>query len=180
MAAATPAVSSPARKTTLAPTRISSGPRCWVRRLTSRSTAGESPIASVIRARSPTSAASPMSRLCISRARNTAIVPSSTPIARVPMASHRGSPVRWTVITAPRATARPISAPASSRRTTGSSGCLERSTNRDHEALPRTRLASRIAVRMERDSRTRPRTRIPTAQPTFSSMCGCRSFSMPW
>ena len=77
-----------------APTSSSSGPRYWVRRvdqpvdvvgLLERRRGSPDPRRSV--------APSPISRLCISTIRITAITPSSTPMATVPMPSHTGSPV---------------------------------------------------------------------------------------
>ena len=70
---------------------------------------------------------------------------------------------------AARAITIPNSAPASSRSTTGISGCLERITNLDQEAPPLIVLASTIAVRKEKDSMNMPKIRIPIAQLAFSS-----------
>jgi hypothetical protein len=98
-------------------------------------------------------------------------------MARVPKASHTGSPVTAASPTPARAKSRPISAAVSSSSTTASSGFLVVRMN-DHQLWsPRSGSASRTAVRRDSPSRTRATTRMATAIPTDSSSWGWRSFS---
>ena len=74
---------------------------------------------------------------------------------------------------------RPISAPESSRSTTGSSGAFERRMNPSHELLPRSGRASCTAVRNENPSKIMAPTRMPTAHQSDSGSWGWRSLEMP-
>ena len=119
----------------------------WIRRRTPSADSS----AEVIRSTSSSVAASPISRPFISIARKMAITISSTPMLIEPTASHRGSSVKWASSTPPSARNRPISAPMSSSRTTGSSGCLDRRSHVHHEVseLPLLWAHSLIALRNE-------------------------------
>ena len=97
----------------------------------------------------------------------------------VPMASHMASSVRIVRLMAMRAMTRPVSAPKSSRRTTGSSGCLARRMNCHHERSPLRGRDSMTAVRNDQPSRTMAITRMAMATDGDSSSWGWRSFSMP-
>ena len=88
-----------------------------------------------------------MSRLCISIIRMTAMTPSSTPIATVPMPSHTGSPVSIVSPTPASASTRPINAPVSSSSTTGSSGLRDVRMKRHQLTDPLSGRDSTIAVR---------------------------------
>ena len=75
---------------------------------------------------------------------------------------------------------RPINAPESSSRTTGSSGFFVWRMKLHQLALfGFSRLASWRAVRNESASSTTDTSRITIATPKYSSSCGWRSFSMP-
>ena len=75
------------------------------------------------------------------------MTPSSTPMATVPTPSHTGSPVSIVSPTPASANTRPISAPESSSRTTGSSGLRELRMNRHQLPEPFSGRDSTIAVR---------------------------------
>jgi hypothetical protein len=94
-------------------------------------------------------APSPSSRLFVSMARMTAMTTSSRPIPAVPTPSQTPLPVISVSVTPKSAKTRPISAPASSSSTTGSSGAFARRTYVTHEVLPRVWFDSTIAVRKE-------------------------------
>lgn len=70
-----------------------------------------------------------------------------------------------------------MSAPKSSRRTTGSSGALARRMNWDQECVPRSSFDSLMAVRNEKPSAMIAKSRTPTGQYQCSSSCGCLIFS---
>ncbi len=92
-------------------------------------------------------APSPISRLCISTIRMTAITPSSAPIIIVPIPSQIASPVSMVKPTPSSAKTRPISAPVSSSSTTGSSGLRDRRMNCHQLLPPLSGRDSTIAVR---------------------------------
>jgi hypothetical protein len=100
-------------------------------------------------------------------------------MATLPAASQRGSPVQAARATPASAITRPSSAPRSSSSTTGSSGFLEVRTNVIHELRPLSGRDATTAVRNENSSRTMATSRMPTAQDTFATSWGWRSFSTP-
>ncbi len=105
---------------------------------------------------------------------------SKAPIARLPIASYAVSPViSAAVIATERDGQSPMSAAKSSSRTIGSSGVFAVRMNRHQPTLPFTWRVERTAVRNENSSSTIAPSRMPIAQPTDSSSCGFRSFSMP-
>ena len=117
----------------------------------SRRTSGAPSSALTIRSRSRSDADSPISRPFISMASTMAMTTSSTPMAIEPTASQRGSSVKWARSTPVRAKNRPISAPMSSSRTTGSSGCLERCSHRHHDVSAPLHVAGLPVRRAQRE-----------------------------
>jgi hypothetical protein len=105
------------------------------------------------------------------------MTPSSSPIATLPTASKRDSLVTTARLTPTSAQPSPSSAPASSSRTTGSSGLLERRMNAHHDCPARTLSASWMAVRSDQLSSAIATSRAPNAQAGDSIACGWRSFS---
>ena len=160
-----------------AATRISSGPRCTVLMWIMRSLSPSS-IAARIFAKSSGEAASPKIRDFISTARNTAIKTNRIPIARVPNASHRPLPVNRVRPTPKSAKIRPSSAPASSSRSTGSSGFFEVRKKRIQLCLPFSSRDSFTATRNELPSSRIEPTRTATGTHCHSVIpCGSCSFS---
>ena len=174
IASATSAAVSRRPTAIFAATSSSSGPTCRVRRWMTRSMSGSSARAVRISASSSGSAPSPTSMLDTSKDRKTAITTSSTPIAIEPRPSQRPSPVTTAIVTPKRAKARPIRAPVSSSRTTGSSGWRASRTNCDSGLEPRDFFDSRKAVRSENDSSTMATNSTPKAH------CGWLSSSGNW
>lgn len=70
-----------------------------------------------------------------------------------------------------------MSAPKSSRRTTGSSGAFARRMNSVQDSAPRVWLDSLMAVRKEKPSAMIAKIRTPTGQYQASISCGCLIFS---
>jgi hypothetical protein len=108
-----------------------------------------------------------------------AMTPRSTPIVTVPTPSHIGSSVTSVMVMALSAITRPVSAPRSSSRTTGSSGVFARRTNCGQELRPLTARDSTIAVRNEKHSRTIATPRITMATVADSIGSGCWSLCTP-
>ncbi|SKV42150.1 Uncharacterised protein [Mycobacteroides abscessus subsp. abscessus] len=75
------------------------------------------------------------------------MMPSSTPMATVPIPSHTGSPVTTVMPTPNNAKASPNNAPVSSSSTTGNSGLREFRMNCHQLAPPFSGLDSTNAVR---------------------------------
>ena len=102
---------------------------------------------------------------------------SRVPMHRVPMPSQTPLSVASAMPTPSRARTRPIRAPKSSSRTTGSSGALARRMNSIQDSVPRVWLDSLMAVRKEKPSATMAKIRTPTGQYQWSMACGWRIFS---
>ncbi|OIQ69409.1 hypothetical protein GALL_489890 [mine drainage metagenome] len=153
-------------------TSSSSGPRCIVRRWITEDTPGPT---NATRIRSTTSRAadSPSSRDRVSTESTTAMITSRMPIPAVPPASHRPSPVASVMLTPPRASTSPTSAPKSSRSTTGSSGAFAPRMNATQDWDPRNRFDSATAVRNENPSMPAAASRTTTGTHCHESMpCG--------
>ncbi len=142
-------------------------------------TVAPSTIAASIFAVSSGPADSPSRSDLVSAASTSAIRMSRTPMQTVPMPSQTPLPVSRARPTPPSASTRPMSAPKSSRRTTGSSGALARRMNWDQECEPRSSLDSWMAVRKEKLSAMIANTSTPTGQYQCSISCGCLIFSKP-